>query len=223
MAHFNGTRRPNEPARPDALCRHEDVSGRTADEAGPDEHGGVNREPRAVSRSPSRGVRGRACPPTASSRAFRPNGSCAKPCGTFCRRRSSSGPRWAFPCRSDHGCGNGWDDPIRDVLLDRRARERGIFEPAGGRAPARTAAAPPLVTARTPMRCGRLLNLELWYRTFIDGDGVQTLPLPTAAPARRDSRARTPCVRHPEPCASSGSPRTCCCRSTRAASCAPGT
>ena len=26
-----------------------------------------------------------------------------------------------------------------------------------------------------------LLNLELWYRTFVDGDGVQTLP--TMAPA----------------------------------------
>ena len=26
-----------------------------------------------------------------------------------------------------------------------------------------------------------LLNLELWYRTFIDGDGVQTLPAPDIA------------------------------------------
>jgi len=24
-----------------------------------------------------------------------------------------------------------------------------------------------------------LLNLELWYRTFIDGDGVQTLDVPS--------------------------------------------
>jgi hypothetical protein len=28
-----------------------------------------------------------------------------------------------------------------------------------------------------------LLNLELWYRTFIDGDGVQTLPVPLPATA----------------------------------------
>ena len=28
-----------------------------------------------------------------------------------------------------------------------------------------------------------LLNLELWYRTFIDGDGVQTLPAVQASPA----------------------------------------
>ena len=26
-----------------------------------------------------------------------------------------------------------------------------------------------------------LLNLELWYRTFVDGDGIQTLPTPSAA------------------------------------------
>jgi hypothetical protein len=25
-----------------------------------------------------------------------------------------------------------------------------------------------------------LLNVELWYRTFIDGDGVQTLPAPAS-------------------------------------------
>jgi hypothetical protein len=29
-----------------------------------------------------------------------------------------------------------------------------------------------------------LLNLELWYRTFIDGDGVQTLPAPALTSAR---------------------------------------
>jgi hypothetical protein len=28
-----------------------------------------------------------------------------------------------------------------------------------------------------------LVNLELWYRTFIDGDGVQTLPVPLPATA----------------------------------------
>ena len=26
-----------------------------------------------------------------------------------------------------------------------------------------------------------LVNLELWFRTFIDGDGVQTLPSPLPA------------------------------------------
>ena len=28
-----------------------------------------------------------------------------------------------------------------------------------------------------------LLNLELWYRTFVDGDGVQVLPAPVRAVA----------------------------------------
>jgi hypothetical protein len=28
-----------------------------------------------------------------------------------------------------------------------------------------------------------LVNLELWYRTFIDGEGVQTLPVPLPAAA----------------------------------------
>jgi asparagine synthase (glutamine-hydrolysing) len=63
----------------------------------------------------------------------------------------------------------------RDVLLDRRARERGVFNPA---------AVEDLLDAhRAGTRRGgdaiwALLNLELWYRTFIDGDGVQTLPAP---------------------------------------------
>ena len=50
-------------ARPPALRRHEDVPRRAADEAGPDEHGGVDREPRAVPRSRARGVRRRAARP----------------------------------------------------------------------------------------------------------------------------------------------------------------
>ena len=44
-------------ARSAALRRHQDVSRRAADEAGPDEHGGLDRKPRAVSRSQARGVR----------------------------------------------------------------------------------------------------------------------------------------------------------------------
>ena len=60
----------------------------------------------------------------------------------------------------------------RDVLLDRRTRERGIIDPA---------AVTRLIHAHASgERDGSdaiwsLLNLELWYRTFIDGQGVQTL------------------------------------------------
>ena len=64
-----------------------------------------------------------------------------------------------------------------------------------------------------------LLNLELWYRTFIDGDGVQTLPgKPLRDPRRRIAGAEGHGMSDPL-----AERRTCCCRSTRAASCARGT
>ena len=66
---------------------------------------------------------------------------------------------------------------VRDVLLDSRARQRGITDPAAvaalidGHASGRADAGDALWS---------LLNLELWNRTFIDGEGVQTLPAPSA-------------------------------------------
>jgi asparagine synthase (glutamine-hydrolysing) len=70
-----------------------------------------------------------------------------------------------------------WHSVARDVLLDKRTRERGILD-AG-------AVERLLDTHRDGVRRGgdaiwALLNLELWYRTFIDGEGVQTLPSPDA-------------------------------------------
>ena len=65
-----------------------------------------------------------------------------------------------------------WHSVARDVLLDRRTRERGIIEPA---------AVDRLLTAHASGEqegadaIWSLLNLELWYRTYIDGEGVQTL------------------------------------------------
>jgi len=78
-----------------------------------------------------------------------------------------------------------WQTVARDVLLDRRSRERGIINPA---------AVDQLIAghASGAVEGGdaiwALLNLELWYRTHIDGEGVQTLPgrplvIPSAAPA----------------------------------------
>jgi asparagine synthase (glutamine-hydrolysing) len=60
----------------------------------------------------------------------------------------------------------------RDVLLDRRAAERGLFDqPAVERMLARhQSGAAPAGDA-----IWSLLNLELWYRTAIDGAGVQVL------------------------------------------------
>lgn len=67
-------------------------------------------------------------------------------------------------------------DLAHDVLLDRRARQRGITDPS---------AVASLIVAhqRGIVDAGDalwgLLNLELWYRTFIDGEGVQTVPPPS--------------------------------------------
>jgi asparagine synthase (glutamine-hydrolysing) len=66
-------------------------------------------------------------------------------------------------------------DLARDVLLDTRARQRGLTDPAAVAA---------LIDAHATGAAGggdalwSLMNLELWYRTFIDGDGVQTLAVP---------------------------------------------
>ncbi len=49
--------RQQHAARSAALRRHQDLPRRAADEAGPDEHGGVDREPRAVPRSQAGRVR----------------------------------------------------------------------------------------------------------------------------------------------------------------------
>jgi asparagine synthase (glutamine-hydrolysing) len=66
-----------------------------------------------------------------------------------------------------------WRNVARDVLLDPRTRQRGIIDPA---------AVERLMTAHASGEADgadalwSLLNLELWYRTHIDGEGVQTLP-----------------------------------------------
>jgi asparagine synthase (glutamine-hydrolysing) len=79
-----------------------------------------------------------------------------------------------------------WGDAARDVLLDRRTRERGIIDPLAVR---RMIDAHQAGTAEGGDAIWSLLNLELWYRTFIDGGGIQTLPVPpsltyTRPPAR---------------------------------------
>jgi asparagine synthase (glutamine-hydrolysing) len=65
----------------------------------------------------------------------------------------------------------------RDVLLDSGARQRGITDPG-------------VVTAMIDAHAAgaidagdalwSLMNLELWYRTFIDGEGIQTLHSPSS-------------------------------------------
>ena len=100
------------------------------------------------------------------------------------------GRRWDSRCRS-----RGWmrgaagTTSSRDVLLDRaRARAR-HHRSRGGR--------PRCSTATRPARADggdalwSLLNLELWYRTFIDGEGMQTLPIACTRRSTRRRRSRT--------------------------------
>jgi asparagine synthase (glutamine-hydrolysing) len=70
-----------------------------------------------------------------------------------------------------------WHGVVRDVLLDRRARERGVFEPAQV-----ARLLDDHVAGRSEVGdvLWSLLNLELWYRTWIDGGGVQQLGAPPA-------------------------------------------
>jgi asparagine synthase (glutamine-hydrolysing) len=82
-------------------------------------------------------------------------------------------PKMGFPVPFGAWVRGRWNSVARDVLLDRRSRERGVVDPVAverlliDHAAGRTDGAD---------RLWSLLNLELWYRTFIDGEGVQTLP-----------------------------------------------
>ena len=78
----------------------------------------------------------------------------------------------------------------RDVLLDRRTRQRGIIDPRGVEALLRDHAAG---ATDGGDRIWSLLNLELWYRTFIDKHGVQALPEPAAARRQRVITKGEPC------------------------------
>jgi asparagine synthase (glutamine-hydrolysing) len=84
-----------------------------------------------------------------------------------------SRPKMGFPVPFGAWMRGPWAAVARDVLLDRRSRERGIVEPD---AVERLIAAHAAGTAEGSDAIWSLLNLELWYRTYIDGEGIQTLP-----------------------------------------------
>jgi asparagine synthase (glutamine-hydrolysing) len=90
-------------------------------------------------------------------------------------------PKMGFPVPFANWVKGRWNGVAREVLTDRRTRERGVIN---------SAAASQLLDDHRRGRCAggdvvwALLNLELWYRTFIDGDGIQTLPGPSV-PALR--------------------------------------
>jgi len=85
-------------------------------------------------------------------------------------------PKMGFPVPFTQWMRSHWNAMAQEVLLDTRSRQRGLIDV--------TAVATLLRDHRNGTRDGSdaiwsLLNLELWYRTFIDGDGVQTLPMQT--------------------------------------------
>ena len=86
-------------------------------------------------------------------------------------------PKMGFPVPFASWTRGAWNGMVREVLLDRRSRERGIIDPPAvdrllrDHADGRTDGAD---------RLWSLLNLELWYRTFVDDEGVQALPAAAA-------------------------------------------
>ena len=88
-------------------------------------------------------------------------------------------PKMGFPVPFAAWARGPWHGVVRDVLLDRRARERGIVAPASvERLLEPVIDGSPGVRTHDADAVWALFTLELWYRTFIDGDGIQTLPLP---------------------------------------------
>jgi asparagine synthase (glutamine-hydrolysing) len=82
-------------------------------------------------------------------------------------------PKMGFPVPFSNWMRGGWNSVARDVLLDRRSRERGLIDAeAVDRLLTQHAAG----RTQGGDRIWSLLNLELWYRTFIDQEGIQTLP-----------------------------------------------
>jgi asparagine synthase (glutamine-hydrolysing) len=95
-------------------------------------------------------------------------------------------PKMGFPVPFATWVRAEWNGVARDVLLDRRTRQRGILDPDAMDRLLRDHA-----NGRTDGgdRIWTLMNLELWYRTFIDRNGIQILPEPAALAAHANSLA----------------------------------
>ena len=105
-----------------------------------------------------------------------------------------SRPKMGFPVPFAVWMRGPWSTVARDVLLDRKTQQRGIINPAGVEA---------LLGAHVSGQAEggdvlwSLLNLELWYRTYIDGEGVQSLPSPTGDWRTMTGQDRTPWEKAP--------------------------
>ena len=87
-------------------------------------------------------------------------------------------PKMGFPVPLRAWTRGRWHAVVSDVLLDRRSKERGIIDPA---AVARLLDDHASGSIDATDRIWSLLNLEIWFRTFIDKGGVQTLGTPEAS------------------------------------------
>jgi asparagine synthase (glutamine-hydrolysing) len=104
--------------------------------------------------------------------------------------------KMGFPVPFGRWMAGRWNGVARQVLLDRRTLERGIFN--------RDGVERLLDAHRSGSRRGgdaiwALLNLELWYRTFIDRDGVQTLAAPEHVAGRTEASRPAAGTRFPAP------------------------
>jgi len=86
-------------------------------------------------------------------------------------------PKMGFPVPLREWTRGRWKAVVSDVLLDRRTRERGIIDV---QAVSRLLDEHAAGSIDATDRIWSLLNLEIWFRTFIDKGGVQTLSTPKA-------------------------------------------
>ena len=140
-------------ARPHEPRRHPDLPGRAADEAGPDEHGGLDREPRAVPRPRPRGARGRACRARLKLRGWRTKAVLRE---AVRGRRAARDPRRAGRWDSR----SRWAAGSRQALL---AAGRGVRARAARAAPAASSTPRALARLAAEHRAGAADHGErLW-------------------------------------------------------------
>jgi asparagine synthase (glutamine-hydrolysing) len=121
--------RQQHAARSAALRGHQDLPRRAADEAGPDEHGALDREPRAVPRSQAGGVRGDAAR-RLEAVGLDDQADPARVDEGLLPESILNRPKMGFPVPFARWTRGAWNGVARDVLLDRRSRERGVIDPA---------------------------------------------------------------------------------------------
>jgi len=117
-------------------------------------------------------------PPRLKLRGFRTKWILREAVRTLLPQEILTRKKMGFPVPFAMWMKDRWQGVARDVLLDRRTRERGLINPV---AVEQLISAHAANTQEGGDAIWSLLNLELWYRTFVDGDGVQTLPAPSPA------------------------------------------